>query len=163
MIGPYLTSDERYLMLNMLQSDKYWTPCCRALELDGLATDESLATEAARAERAAELRQRFVDQIASQPLTRWVTRLANEGCVFSTMAIPTEVLEDPQVEANDYMPRHPSHSSARLVGSPAQFDEAPIEIRRRAPEYAEHSEEIMREAGCSDDETNAWRASGALT
>jgi crotonobetainyl-CoA:carnitine CoA-transferase CaiB-like acyl-CoA transferase len=162
MIGPYVTGDGRYLMLNMLQPDKYWEACCRALELDDLLADESLEHDANRAARAAELRERFGAQIGSQPLRHWVTRLTDAGCVFSTMANPPEVLEDPQAIANGYLMSRPGRDDARLVANPAQFDEEAAVVRRVAPERGEHTDEILRESGCTDDEIAQLRASGAV-
>jgi crotonobetainyl-CoA:carnitine CoA-transferase CaiB-like acyl-CoA transferase len=162
MIGPYTTADGRYLMLNMVAGDKYWEACCRALGLDDLGRDPALATEAGRSTRLDEVRGRFVDAIAARPLAELVARLTDAGCVFSVMANPVEVLDDPQAEANGYLPRHPGHPSARLVANPVQFDEEPVAVTRPAPATGEHTDEVLREAGVTDSELAAARAAGAI-
>ena len=56
-----------------------------------------------------------------------------EDTIFSAIASPIEVIDDPQVRANGYMPRIPDHPTARLSSAPMQFDGSGLEIRRRAP------------------------------
>ena len=45
------------------------------------------------------------------------------------------------------MPRVPGHPTARLSSAPMQFDGTGLEIRRRAPEIGEHTDEVFREIG----------------
>jgi len=50
----------------------------------------------------------------------------------------------------------------RLVANPVQFDEQPPELRR-APQFAEHTEEILRQLGRSDDEIIQLKVDGVCT
>jgi crotonobetainyl-CoA:carnitine CoA-transferase CaiB-like acyl-CoA transferase len=43
-----------------------------------------------------------------------------------------------------------------------QFDETPAEIRR-APQFAEHTDELLRELGVDDERMLALKISGAVT
>jgi crotonobetainyl-CoA:carnitine CoA-transferase CaiB-like acyl-CoA transferase len=72
------------------------------------------------------------------------------------------VLADPQVDANGYYPRHPEHPLARLAAGPVQIDGEQTSVRRRAPRTGEHTDEVLREVGLSDDALATLRASGAL-
>jgi crotonobetainyl-CoA:carnitine CoA-transferase CaiB-like acyl-CoA transferase len=49
-----------------------------------------------------------------------------------------------------------------LVASPVQFDETPITCTR-APGFAEHTDDVLREAGFSDDELIQLKIEGAVT
>ena len=73
-----------------------------------------------------------------------------------------EVLEDPQVLANEYLGEvtvdgGPSYT---LPNVPLQFDERPPPLRR-APEVGEHTEEIRLELGHTWDEITALSEMGA--
>ena len=48
------------------------------------------------------------------------------------------------------------------VANPVQFDEKPAQITR-APQFAEHTDEILRALGKSDDELIDLKISGAVT
>jgi crotonobetainyl-CoA:carnitine CoA-transferase CaiB-like acyl-CoA transferase len=162
LVGTYLTSDGRVLQLNMLSTDKYWQAACDALEAPDWAADPALASDADRAARLPEIRERFTRAIAAQPLAHWMARLRAGGCIFSSFATPTEVQSDPQVVANGYLPRHPTHPTARLAASPVQFDETPIAIRRGAPGKGEHTDEVLGSIGIDAAAREKLRAAGAI-
>jgi formyl-CoA transferase len=162
LIGSYRTADQRWLSLNMLDQERHWEPTCRALGLEGLLEDPACATVESRAANVAVLHDRFSATIAARPLAEWRTRLAAEDTIWSTMASPNEVIADPQVEANGYLPRVPGHPSARLSSGPMQFDGTGLEIRRRAPDVGEHTDEVFRELGLDDGEVAQLRSAGAL-
>ena len=162
LVGMYTTADARVLQLNMLATDKYWKTACEALEAPDFATDPALATDAGRAGRMLEIRERFARTIAAKPLLHWMARLRTAGCIFSSFATPTEVQSDPQVIANGYLPRHPTHPKARLAASPVQFDETPIAIRRGAPGKGEHTDEVLEALDIPASERARLRQSGAI-
>jgi crotonobetainyl-CoA:carnitine CoA-transferase CaiB-like acyl-CoA transferase len=162
LVGMYPTADGRVLQLNMLATDKYWKNACEALEAPDFGADAALAGDAGRAARMAEIRERFARTIASKPLAHWTARLRSAGCIFSAFATPSEVQSDPQVVANGYLPRHPTHPKARLAASPVQFDETPIAIRRRAPGQGEHTDEVLEALGLAADERERLRRAGAI-
>ncbi len=162
LVGTYLTADARVLQLSMLATDKYWKAACEALEVTAFAADPALETDAGRAPRMLEIRERIASSVAAKPLAHWMMRLRAAGCIFSSFATPTEVQSDPQVVANGYLPRHPNHPTARLAASPVQFDERPIAIRSRAPGKGEHTDELLGSLGFDARARAALRASGAI-
>jgi crotonobetainyl-CoA:carnitine CoA-transferase CaiB-like acyl-CoA transferase len=162
LVGSYRTGDGRWLSLNMLDVERHWAPACRALGLDELLERDDLATPAQRAEHNAELFPIFTEAIGSKRLAELKERLSSHDTIWSTMASPLEVLADPQVEANGYMPRHPDHDRARLTSSPMQFDGHGLEVRRGAPAIGEHTDEVLHAAGYDDDAIGELRAAGAV-
>jgi crotonobetainyl-CoA:carnitine CoA-transferase CaiB-like acyl-CoA transferase len=162
LVGLYRTGDGRWVMLNMINDVKFWASACTALGLDDLRDDPDYATTEARAAHRQALYDRIRDTIGGQPLAHWAERLAGAGCIWSKAAVPSEVLDDPQVVANGYLPRHPGHPRARLAASSQQFDSEPVVIRRGAPGTGQHTEEVLAELGFGDVEVAALRESGAL-
>jgi crotonobetainyl-CoA:carnitine CoA-transferase CaiB-like acyl-CoA transferase len=162
LVGSYRTADGRWLSLNMLDAERHWAPTCRALGLLHLLERDDLATPAQRAERNEELFPLFTETIASLPLAELKPRLAAQDTIWSTMAAPLEVIADPQVEANGYMPRFPGHDTARLTSGPVQFEGQGLAVRRAAPGVGEHTDEVLREVGLDDAEIEQLRDSGAV-
>ena len=141
LVGSYRTADGRWLSLNMLDQERFWGPTCRALGLERLIDDPDYATTDARGARVPELHDLFVATIGALTLDDLKARLSAEDTIWSTMASPSEVVDDPQVEANGYMPKVPDHPTARLTSAPVQFDERGLEIHRRAPDIGEHTDD----------------------
>src|SRR5690242_1938117 len=162
LVGSYRTADERWLSLNMLDPERHWEPTCCALGLDDLIDRPEYATAAQRAERSPELHPIFVERIGSLTLAELKERLAAYDTISSPIASPVEVIQDPQVIANGYLAPHPGHDKARLASSPMQFDGVGLTVRRGAPAVGEHTDEVFRELGLSDQELERMRHIGAL-
>src|SRR5215813_2181752 len=102
-VNSYLTSDGRWIFLNMLQPDRYWADFCAHVERPDLVTDERYATGAARFQHRADCVRELERVFAGRPLAEWRTRLADVEGVWAPMQTAAEVPVDPQVVANGYM------------------------------------------------------------
>jgi crotonobetainyl-CoA:carnitine CoA-transferase CaiB-like acyl-CoA transferase len=162
LLGTYRTGDRRWIQLNMMDPDRFWAPTCRALGRPDLVDDPRSDTHAKRIAIHVEMRALFESLIGGFPLTEVLGRLKAEGCIASGWADPTEVLADPQVEANGYAPRHPEHPTARIAANPVQFDDEPMSVRRRAPRVGEHTVSVLRDLGVGDDDVERLLAAGAV-
>jgi crotonobetainyl-CoA:carnitine CoA-transferase CaiB-like acyl-CoA transferase len=152
LVGPYPTADGRWLVLNMLDSDRHWAPACRALGLERYIDDPDYATTAKRAEHNVAIHTIFADAIKSFTLAELRARLAAEDTIFSALATPMEVLADRQVLENGYLPQHPTHPKARLAAGPVQFDSERTVVRTAAPSVGQHNDEVLAALGYSDAE-----------
>jgi crotonobetainyl-CoA:carnitine CoA-transferase CaiB-like acyl-CoA transferase len=162
LVGSYRTADERWISLNMLDPERHWVPTCRALGLDELIDRPEYATAEQRADRASELHSLFVERIGSLTLAELKARLSKEDTIYSAIASPVEVIDDPQVLANGYLVAHPAHARARLAAAPMQFDGRGLDVARAAPTIGAHTDEVFRELGVDEDELARLRSSGAL-
>ena len=63
----------------------------------------------------------------STDLAELKARARAEDTIFSALASPLEVIDDPQVVANGYLAPHPDHPTARLACAPMQFDDEMVD------------------------------------
>jgi crotonobetainyl-CoA:carnitine CoA-transferase CaiB-like acyl-CoA transferase len=89
--------------------------------------------------------------------------LARIDAPWAPVQAVEELLDDPQVVANDYIgdvvvDGGPSY---RLPTVPVQFDERPPPLRR-APEHGEHSEMVLLELGYTWEQIGALRDAGVI-
>ena len=65
-----------------------------------------------------------------------------------------DALEHPQVEANDMIQTvdHPDLGELEFPVLPVEFSETPAEMRRHPPRSGEHTEEVLRERGYSEEQ-----------
>ena len=70
------------------------------------------------------------------------------------------VIDDPQVKAMEALLEfeHPVAGPMRQARPPARFGETPSAISRCSPELGEHTREVLREAGLTDDAITDFRA-----
>jgi crotonobetainyl-CoA:carnitine CoA-transferase CaiB-like acyl-CoA transferase len=104
------------------------------------------------------------DVLATRPLAEWVARFADMEGQWAVAQDPWEVGQDPAVRANGLIAEviDCEGTPRELVANPVQFDEKPAQITR-APQFAEHTDEILRALGKSDDELIDLKISGAVT
>jgi CoA:oxalate CoA-transferase len=144
----YECQDGRWICLGMLQPDRYWADFCRVIGRSELATDERFADLRVRAGNAGAAIEIFDAVFATKPLAEWLRILRTGGdFIFCQVNAVDDLPDDPQVRANDYVVDydHPRFGPTQVIGLPVQLAETPGSIRRPAPEFGEHTEEILTE------------------
>ncbi|MBE9373300.1 CoA transferase [Saccharopolyspora sp. HNM0983] len=164
LVGAYRTADGRWLELAMLQPGRYWPEFCRLSGREELATDERFGDVEALMENAATAAELVAEIIASRTFAEWIEILAQGEGQWSAVQDAWEVGQDPSLRANGLIaPVVDADGRGReLVTNPVQFDQTPAELTR-APQFAEHTDEILRESGVDDDELIQLKIDGAAT
>jgi crotonobetainyl-CoA:carnitine CoA-transferase CaiB-like acyl-CoA transferase len=163
LVNTYRTRDGRFLSLIFLQPDRYWPELCRALGRPELAADPRFADIAARERNRAECVALLDAVFAARTYTEWCEQLAGERFPWAPFQRVTELIEDRQVLANDYIAPvevEGGQPFAMPTGA-VQFDAVPPRLRR-APEHGQHTEEVLLELGCGWEEIQAFRRDGVL-
>ena len=163
-IGTFRTSDGRWINFTMLQPGRYFADVCRHLGLDHLIEDERFDTVEKLMANALEAGKYVADAIASKPFDYWVQHLQTMEGQWAPIQGPLDIINDPQMDANGYLlPVTDLEGNERkLVASPVQFDEKPP-VLTRAPQFAEQTDDILKELGKSQDEIIQLKIDGAVT
>jgi crotonobetainyl-CoA:carnitine CoA-transferase CaiB-like acyl-CoA transferase len=162
--GAYRTADGRFVQLSMLQPTRYWPEFCRLMGLDQYAEDprfgslESMAANADLAygivhEAVAALSFAECKQILSKGTGQWAPvqdawEMANDQDLIANGRI-ADILD---AEGN----------SQRLVANPVKFDDDPAALGR-APQFAEHTDDVLRDLGLDDERLIELKIAGAIT
>jgi crotonobetainyl-CoA:carnitine CoA-transferase CaiB-like acyl-CoA transferase len=164
LVGNYRTADDRWLVLAMLQPGRYWPEFCRHIDREDLITDERFDTTKALMGNAAAAADIVQEVLAARPLVEWTSRFAGMEGQWAVAQDPWEVGQDTAMRANGLIAEvvDTEGTVRELVANPVQFDEKPARITR-APQFAEHTDEILRALGKSDDELIDLKISGAVT
>ena len=137
---------------------------CRAIQRIGLAEDARFARAGDRA-RNADLLQELLDPILRHFTTQeLVERLRRADVPHAVLREPAALHQDPQVIADELLieVEHPVAGRLRQPRPLGDFEQTPASIRRHAPLLGEQSDEIAREAGCSEAEIAELRRIGVL-
>ncbi len=160
----YPTKDNRWVMLGMTNAQHYWPSFCRAIERPELERDPRFTTLDARALNAAELVAILDGVFRTKTYAEWIEILSVNKLVWSPVKTPQEVTYDEQARANEFFVEwdHPRYGRIKVINNPVKLSKTPAEIRMRAPDLGEHTDQIMKEAGYSEAEIAELKKMGAI-
>ena len=158
----YRTSDDRWLQLTIVRTDKLWAPLCEAMELQALIGDPRFSTEAERRKNSAELAAIFSGTFARQPYEHWRKALAAREVTFGVISRPSDVPDDQQAVACGAVVETAIPDMPRTLANPIRLSFAEQRVAHAAPALGEHGVEVLREAGLSAAEIAGLKDSGAL-
>ncbi|MFI9834690.1 CaiB/BaiF CoA transferase family protein [Streptomyces sp. NPDC051913] len=164
LVGAYRSSDGRWIELSMLQPGRYWAEFCTLVGREDLAGDERFGRTEKLMANAAEAAEIVAAVIASRPYAHWVEILSRGEGQWASVQNAWEVGQDPALRANGLIASVVDADGVdrELVANPVQFDETPAGLTR-APQFAEHTDEVLRSLGLSDEELIALKIDGAAT
>jgi len=158
----YITQDARVIVLVALQPDRYWAKLCKVIERQDLVDDPRFNSTAARAANREELYRILGEAFLSKPLEEWKPRLV--GMPYACYQNLKEVVSDPQARASDYFVpvEHPIHGRMEMIASPIHLSRTPATIRRTAPEFGQHTEEVLLDLGYSWEDISRLKEGGVI-
>jgi crotonobetainyl-CoA:carnitine CoA-transferase CaiB-like acyl-CoA transferase len=160
----YRTADDRWIVIALLESDKWWARFATAVGLEARISDPIWVDAAAREANFEVCRDELVAHFATQPLDVWRERLAEFTGPWEPIQSMLEVADDRQVVANDYVRTMTAANGTdvRLVAAPMQFDGAGGRLLP-CPEAGAQTEEVLLEYGLGWDEIIQLKESGGIT
>ncbi|WGL54133.1 CoA transferase [Nocardioides sp. BP30] len=158
----YRCSDGRHLMINLMQSERYWSDFCKAIGAEELTVDPRFLDFAARAGHPDELHAEIAGRIGAAPLSRWREVFADFDGPWAPVQTVHEAAQDPQVRANAFLLAVDDGSGEELVRAPFTVGEVPQSLPR-AHELGEDTEVVLLEFGVAWEEIEDLKAHGAVT
>jgi crotonobetainyl-CoA:carnitine CoA-transferase CaiB-like acyl-CoA transferase len=157
---PFQTADAPIVLA--VGNDRMWQRCCDVLELQDLARDPELATNAGRRGRRAELIAAIAGRLAERPAGAWIERFAAAGVPCQPVQFLSDVLADPQISARGVIGEyeHPAAGAFRTVRAPWRLGSTGRGPALAAPMLGAHTAEVLREVGISEEEAERLLACG---
>ena len=170
LVNTYRIADGRFVMLSMLDSDRYWPGLCAALGQAELGGDARFATAVSRAEHVTACVAELDRIFAGHDLEHWKARLATQEGPWAIIKTAAEALHDPQATENGYVRWIGYEDGSRLpvaavpvgFGGPTGIP-APPTAAAPAPRHAAHTDEVLLECGLSWDELLEHKVKGAVS
>jgi crotonobetainyl-CoA:carnitine CoA-transferase CaiB-like acyl-CoA transferase len=164
-IVPYQVFETRdgHLIL-AVGNDRQFAKFCDIAGRPEWAADPRFATNAERVRNRAILVPLLEDAIRQRPRADWLAALEAAKVPCGSINSIGEALADPQAQARGAVVElpHPLTPDLRLIASPLKLSATPVQYRHAPPLLGQHSEDLLREAGCSVEEITNWRASGVI-
>ena len=149
---PYQTSDG-YLCI-LVYNDKQWKSFADAIGQPGLMKDPRYATQANRARHIAEIYGWLAGVIITRTTAEWMALMEKADIPVAPVNDVTDLIDDPHLAATGFfaMEEHPSEGTLRTMRTPTNWSHSPPGAQRHAPRLGEHSAEVLKEAGYSDED-----------
>jgi crotonobetainyl-CoA:carnitine CoA-transferase CaiB-like acyl-CoA transferase len=153
----YQCKDGEWLSLAEPQSDRYWPQFCKVMGIESLEKDPRFSDEWKRRDHCEEFVSILDKIFAEKTRAEWVDIFQKQGKQFiaweRVQTIP-DLVHDPQVIANRYLVdfEHPVLGKTKVQPFPIGFSKAPVGPRSQAPEFGQHTEEVLLEIGYTWDD-----------
>ena len=144
----YQCADGEWLVLTETQVPRFWNNFCRALGITELIDDPRFNNVQVMRKNARSFISILDKIFVTKTREEWLKILDQEvGLACSPIHSISDLATDPQVLENEYIVDfdHPVLGQIKLPFLPIKLSKTPAELKNRAPELGEHTEEILIE------------------
>ena len=154
----YLTKDERYMSLGALEL-RIWTNFCEAIGRKDLIPKQYMEGE--EQVRVTEEIQNF---FKSKTQKEWIDFFKDVDACCEPVLTFEEVFQHPQALHRQMLMEyeHPTEGKIRQSGNPIKSSQFTFEIRSPAPAWGEHTTEVLKAIGYSEEEINHFKEAKAI-
>ncbi len=139
-------------------SDTQWRRFCEEFELREFAADESLEKNNERVRQRERLLPAIERMFAGMGRDEMLGRLARSGVAFAEVNKPSDLFEDPHLQAGEGLlpvtlrDGERAGERTRLPALPIEWSGSRFGIRHDVPAAGEHAREILAQAGLTSEE-----------
>ena len=160
-MGVFSTSDG---YINLAPMGYMWAKLCGLLGLDDLIDHVEFATAEARFENRAAVNAAIEAVTPRRSCAEWIELMNQAGIPCGPIYTLDQTFNDPQV-------RHlgvaqtvtsPVRGDIEIVGQPIHMTRTPNRVVAPAPEYGEHTEEVLEALGYSDGDIAGFHERGVI-
>ncbi len=162
--GAYRTKDGRFIMLTMLQPGLYWPMFCDAFNKPEWKADERFAEAMLVVNNGFIARQWITELFASMNLEELKAILGTQTGQWAVVQDFWEISQDKGLRDNGLVATvvDAEGKNRELIATPVLFDEENPTLTR-APQFAEHTDQIIAELGISEERLLEMKIAGAVT
>ena len=160
-MGVFSTSDG---YINLAPMGYMWAKLCGLLGLDDLIDHVEFATAEARFENRAAVNAAIEAVTPRRSCAEWIELMNQAGIPCGPIYTLDQTFNDPQV-------RHlgvaqtvasPVRGNIEIVGQPIHMTRTPNRVVAPAPEYGEHTEEVLEALGYSEGDIAGFHERGVI-
>ena len=154
----YATKDERYISLGAMEQ-KFWKNFCEAIGRRDLVYKQYI-----EGEEQLRVTEEIQKLFKTKTQKEWVDFFKNVDACGEPILTFEEVFQHPQVLHRQMVMEyeHPVEGKIRQVGNPIKSSQFPFEIRTPSPAWGEHTMEVLKAIGYSEEEIKHFKEVKAI-
>jgi len=154
----YETRDGEYVSLGALEA-RFWAVLCQKL-----GREDFIAHQYDEGEKRSEIFSFLRETFKNKTRDQWMEELKDLDVCIGKVLHLDEALRDPQVAQRKMVTEFidGKKGKMRLLSSPIRLSETPAEIRRAPADFGEHTEEVMKDLGFSEEEIEEMKREGVV-
>ena len=158
---PYRTKDG--FVCALIYNDKQWKAYFSIIGMPEKISDPRFSNQEVRSRHYDEAYAFVAEQMKTRSTEEWLQALEGADIPVQRMNSITDVVNDPHLAATGFFRsvEHPTEGTIRSMAVPSEWSESAPEYRRHAPRLGQHTVEVLREAGLSEEAINGMLESGA--
>jgi crotonobetainyl-CoA:carnitine CoA-transferase CaiB-like acyl-CoA transferase len=149
----YETKDRKAITLGPLEPH-FWANLCRVL-----GREDFIDHQWAEGEKGQEVYNFLQKTFRQKTRDEWVDFFQGQDICMGPVKDMREALDDPQVQHRQMIVEveHPQAGRLKQIGIPIKLSETPGEIKNPAPSLGQHTEELLKELGYSEEAVESLR------
>jgi len=139
-------------------TEALWKKFVRLMGIEnGIGQDENFRTNALRTKNRAKLIPLLQKLFDGHAASAWLEQFSAAGIPAAPINTVEEAVNDAQTRARNMIVQleHPALGVARSIGNPIKFSATPVTYRLPPPLLGEHTNEVLRGLGYSEEEVRA--------
>jgi formyl-CoA transferase len=141
-------------------TNNHWRSLCAIIGRPEYGLDERYKNNYVRNEHRAEV-EGFIAEWTRQHTKGEIVAVLGGEVPVGPVNTVDDIVNDPHVKVRDMLAEveHPgTNRTVTIAGTPIKFTQTPGGVRHRAPMFGEHTDDVLKEAGYTDDELARLRA-----
>lgn len=155
----YPTKDKRWLYIMMTRQEVYWPKFCKAIGREDLEHDSRFTSDQLSDKDNRTLFNILDEVFQTKTFDEWKPLIIAAGFPWAPVQNLPEVCSDPQARENGFFAplAHPKFGDIEVVANPIKLGKTPEIEKKPAPEFNEHTAEVLLEIGYSTDDIEKFK------
>jgi len=165
MMSPYGTFKTKDGHINIAAGNQgMWERLCKTLKVEELIDDPRFLTVKDRVINRPALSEILNEKLKEKTNEEWIEILNDSGVACGPILNIKEVFENDQVLHLKMLEEidHPHCGRIKTIGIPTKLSRTPGSIRKPPPLKGEHTDEVLRELGFSEDKIKAFHSASVV-